>query len=400
MVIVGAGPAGTSTAISLQKSGLSVALLEKAVFPRDKICGDALSVDVINQLTMLSPLLYREFENSDQKSSSYGVKLFSPDGNHIDIPFVYKEQKACGYTCQRMDFDNILVKYLSNVPNVNLIEGCDVFSVELQRNKIHLETSHGNFDAGVVVGSDGAHSVVAKKMQNTKPDKDHYSAGLRVYYEGIASFHPENFIELHFFREILPGYLWIFPLPGNKANVGIGMLSSVISRKKINLKEMLKKLISTDPRLKKRFESATALETVKGFGLPLGSKQRTLSGERFLLTGDAAALIDPFTGEGIANAIRSGRVAASHIIKSFQQNDFSKSFNEQYDQEIYRRMWKELRLSGSMQKLCKYPFLFNFIIKKARKNPAVHQFLIDSLADTDKKRSFTQPGFYYHMLFD
>ena len=91
-----------------------------------------------------------------------------------------------------------------------------------------------------------------------------------------------------------------------KANVGIGMLSSHISQKKINLKVVLQKLIETHPQLKDRFINAKALESIKGFGLPLGSKKRRLSGDRYVLTGDAASLIDPFSGEGIGNAIRSG----------------------------------------------------------------------------------------------
>ena len=400
VVIVGAGPAGTSTAISLENSGLSVALLDREQFPRDKICGDALSVDVVNQLKMLSPLLSSNFDDSDLKASSYGVRIFSPDSEYVDIPFIYKGEKKCGYICRRLDFDNILVSHVATIPNVHLYERCDVHSVDNKENKIKLQTNRGTFVSNVVVGSDGAHSVVAKNLINEKPDKAHYSAGLRIYYEGITFFHPENFIELYFFRDILPGYLWIFPLPDNKANVGIGMLSSAISKKDVNLKEVLKSILSTNPGLKERFKFAKPLQTVKGYGLPLGSKQRSLSGERFLLAGDAASLIDPFSGEGIANALRSGRIAAQHTIHCFEKNDFSKQFNSQYDKEIYRRMWKELRLSRTLQNLCRYPWLFNFVVRKANQNKHVHELLVDALAQVDKKKSLTQPGFYYRLLFN
>ena len=224
MIIVGAGPAGTAAAISLQSSDLSVALLDKAVFPRDKICGDALSVDVVNQLKLLSPSLAQEFDDFTDKAPSYGVKIFAPDRNHIDLPFIYDDRKACGYIAQRIDFDSLLVKHTANVPNVSIVEGCDVLSVQVKENWVELGTRKGIFTCRMVIGADGAHSIVAKKLQNSKLDKDHYSAGLRVYYEGVTDFHPEKFIELHFFRDLLPGYLWIFPLPNDKANVGIGML--------------------------------------------------------------------------------------------------------------------------------------------------------------------------------
>ena len=399
VVIVGAGPAGAATAIALGDSGLSVAVLDKARFPRDKTCGDALSVDVINQLRILSPLLVDDFEEFGSKVTSYGVKIFAPDGNCLDIPFVLDHQKRSGYVCTRLDFDNLLVRHLSAYRNVEVFEEHAVDRVENTGEQISLHTGDNEFSAPIVIGADGAHSIVAKTLGKLRPDKDHYSAGLRVYCEGVTGFHPQNFIELYFFQEILPGYLWIFPLPDNTANVGIGMLSSDISKKKINLKSVLHELLSTHPALQSRFKDAKPKETVKGYGLPLGSKKRTLSGDRFLLTGDAASLIDPFSGEGIANAIRSGRVAAAHIIKCFQTNNFSQSFNSQYDREIYRRMWKELRLSRSLQQLCRYPRLFNFVIRKAKQNEHVYQLLIDAMAHADKKKSLVQPGFYYKLLF-
>lgn len=119
-----------------------------------------------------------------------------------------------------------------------------------------------------------------------------------------------------------------------------------------------------------------------------------------MLTGDAAALIDPFSGEGIANAIRSGRVAAEHVIKCFEQNIFSASFNKAYDREIYRRMWNEFKISRTLQKVVCYPVLFNFVIKKARQSKYLQKFLIDALAQVEKKKKILlNPVFYYRMLF-
>jgi flavin-dependent dehydrogenase len=181
--------------------------------------------------------------------------------------------------------------------------------------------------------------------------------------------------------------------------VGIGMLSSVVSKKRINLKTILKALIENNPHLNDRFKNAKPLEVAKGYGLPLGSKKRKISGDRFLLLGDAASLIDPFTGEGIGNAIRSGRVAADHIVKALKVNDFSGSFNTAYDDEIYRKMWPELRVSRALQNLCRYPRLFNSVVRKANKSRYIHDVLIDALAHTKKKRALLHPSFYYHLLF-
>lgn len=400
VIIAGAGPAGSACAIKLAKSGLKVALLDKASFPRDKTCGDALSVDVINQLSMLSDELPAEFTELQNKIPSYGVKIFSPDHNHVDIPFIYKGKKSCGFISPRMSFDNLLFQQVKKYENIEVFENCNILSTEVTDERAIAKTSKGTFSAEMIVGADGAHSIVNKNLGKIEVDKKHYSAGLRVYYENVKQFHDENYIELHFFKDILPGYLWIFPLADNKANIGIGMLSSHVSKYKVNLKDTLTKLLKTHPHLAERFKDAKPLETIKGYGLPLGSKKRNISGERFLLTGDAAALIDPFSGEGIANAIRSGRVAAEHIENCFKANSFSAEFNKAYDREIYRRMWKEFKISRTLQNVVRYPVLFNFVIKKARLSKYLQTFLIEALANVEKKQKILfKPAFYYRMLF-
>jgi flavin-dependent dehydrogenase len=285
-----------------------------------------------------------------------------------------------------MDFDNFLFQHVKQYPNISIFENCNVMQAEYFDSHVLIKTNKESFSAEIVLASDGAHSVVAKNLSNINVEKNHYSAGLRVYYEGVTSFHKENFIELHFFKDILPGYLWIFPLPDNKANVGIGMLSSAVSRKKVNLKTTLQNLIKTHPNFKDRFKDANPLETIKGYGLPLGSKKRNISGERFLLTGDAAALIDPFSGEGIANAIRSGRVAAEHVINCFKEKNFSATFNKAYDKEIYRRMWNEFKVSTTLQRITNYPRLFNFVINRVNNSKRLQNFLIEALANIDQKK--------------
>jgi geranylgeranyl reductase family protein len=399
VVIAGAGPAGSACAIKLAESGLKVALLDKATFPRDKTCGDALSVDVINQLGMLSKELHEQFDQMENKIASYGVKIFSPDHNHIDIPFIYKNEKSCGFISPRIDFDNLLFQQVKRYNNIRIFENCTINEVKAGKHEVQLQTSKGTFSGEIVIGADGAHSIVSKFLGDIKVEKEHYSAGLRVYYDGVTSFHSENYIELHFFKDILPGYLWIFPLANNRANVGIGMLSSMVSKKKVNLKETLQHLLKTHPHLTERFKDAKPLETIKGYGLPLGSKKRNVSGERFLLVGDAAALIDPFSGEGIANAIRSGRVAAQHCINCFKEMNFSPAFNKAYDKEIYRRMWKEFKISRTLQTVVRYPFLFNFVIKKARQSKYLQTFLVEALANVEKKKKILlKPAFYYRMF--
>jgi geranylgeranyl reductase family protein len=399
VVIVGGGPSGSACAICLANAGLQVALIDKATFPRDKTCGDALSMDVVNQLSFMSPMLAEKFKTLQNKIPSYGIKVFSADHSSIAIPLIYKGTKGCGYVSPRLDFDNCMFQYAKQLNNIHSFENCAVEKIEQHKNSVIVTTKNMQFETPVIIGADGAHSVVAKQLANIEVDKNHYSGGLRVYYENVTGFDEDNLIELHFFKDVIPGYLWLFPLADNKANVGIGMLSSAVSKNKMNLKETLQHLITTEPHLQERFKNAKALETIKGYGLPLGSKKRNISGERFLLTGDAAGLIDPFTGEGIANAIRSGRIAAKHAVAGFQANNFSASFNKNYDKEIYDKMWKEFKISTLLQKLITYPRLCNLIVRKANSVKYIRQLLVQGLASVDKRKSIlTNPKFYFNLF--
>src|SRR6202012_2731700 len=107
--------------------------------------------------------------------------------------------------------------------------------------------------APVIIGADGDKSMVRKKYLSEQTAPKTYAVGLRAYYEGVTGLHADNFIELHFLPEVLPGYLWIFPLPNGMANVGVGILSETIRKKKINLREQMLHAIKTNPQIAPRF---------------------------------------------------------------------------------------------------------------------------------------------------
>ena len=139
------------------------------------------------------------------------------------------------------------------------------------------------FESRLVIGCDGAQSMVNKKLTNTRVDLKHYSGAVRAYFKNVKGIDPHTF-EFHFLQDILPGYFWIFPLPDNYANVGLGMLSQAISDRKTNLRSEMVRLIETVPYLTARFAHAERLSDIKGYGLPLGSQKVTISGDRFMLS--------------------------------------------------------------------------------------------------------------------
>jgi geranylgeranyl reductase family protein len=408
IVIIGAGPAGCSTSLFLAKNKIPHTIIDKAIFPRDKVCGDALSGKVVYVMKQLNPEMIDDYNNnSNQFMPSWGVKFVAPNGKSIHIPFksdVSKETHAPGFISKRIDFDaslfNKLDKNYANVLDgtelLDVIKTNDGITIQLKNNIESFEIKN----IKMLIGAEGDRSLVAKKLSAIKKDNDHYCAGIRAYYEGVTELHDQNFIELHFLEELLPGYFWIFPLPNGQANVGAGMLSSSVSAKKVNLKEDMLRAIANNPKIKHRFANAKLVNNIQGWGLPLGSKKRVISGNNFLLTGDAASLIDPFTGEGIGNAMYSGMLAAAHIQNCIKQNNFSAEFNQTYDKAFYDRQWDELKLSHTMQKLCKYPWLFNFVVNKANKNKALRETISCMFEDLDLRAKLRNPLFYVKLLIN
>lgn len=404
--IIGAGPGGATTALHLANKGISSLLIDKATFPRDKICGDALSGKVVSELNRLDNNLLTRFRAQATGLDSWGIQFIAPNGNELRVPFKpsYNPEtdEPPGYIARRLDFDYFLYREAKKRPEIELVEGVEIIHYQKEENGILLTDKSGQFKVftSLLIVANGAHSHFTRHFAGIPLEPDHYCAGLRAYYKNVAGLDHHNFIELHFLKQFLPGYFWIFPLPNGYANVGVGMLSSRISSKQVNLKKQMLELIESHPQLKKRFAQAELVGEVKGYSLPLGSKRRKISGEHYLLVGDAAHLIDPFSGEGISHAMISGRWAAHQAGQCLAEGNFSAAFMEHYDQTVYKRLGKELMLSYRMQQLLDYPRLFNFIANKATKNKALAHMLSCMFMDIDLREQLKKPSFYIKLLFN
>lgn len=405
VVVVGAGPAGATAAAFLADKGMRVALLDKHSFPRDKVCGDAVSgksVDVLRRLGLVERL-----QASDQVGS-WGVTFSAPAGHEVAIPFtkVMDAPAAPGFVCARTVFDELIVRRAVEA-GAELFEGVeadDLIRAENGQIAGIRATSKGGeaaypveFRAPLVIGADGAYSVVARSLGMTQLDEDHYCAGLRVYYEGVTDFHPRNHVELHFVEEAIPGYFWIFPMAGGRANVGVGMLSSVVKRNGVRLRPLLDSLIN-NPRFRDRFAAASRISPVRGWGLPMGSKLRPLSGDGWMLVGDAGSMIDPFTGEGIGNAMVAGELAARTAIDATASGSFDQRTLSAYDRSLRSYLSGELRLSHTMQRLLNWKWLVNTVIRKASQSEELAGVISGMFDSEEERQKLVSPLFYLKAL--
>lgn len=406
LIIVGAGPAGATAALYAHRQGLKTCLVDKATFPRDKICGDALSgksISILHELGLLQRVgqlpgaTIREvvFGSPNHVIACVDLKRY----DHRDL-LTGQVMPMEGYVIRREVLDNFLFEEARQT-----VAGCyEGFSVKDMiydgdrvvgvRGMVNGEET--DICGQVVLGCDGFNSIVARKTGLYEHDASHWVVALRCYYENVTELTDQ--IELHFVDEVLPGYFWVFPLENGQANVGIGMRHDHMKRRGVDLKMALDKVVNRPP-FAHRFAHARRLEEPVGWNLPVGSKRRKSYGNGFLLLGDAAGLIDPFTGEGIGNALYSARVAVETAGLAIAALDFSAGFLKQYEDRLWDAIGDELKTSTRMQHLGRWRPLLNFTINKAAHNEKVSDLICGMMANAVPKKDLTNPLFYLKLLF-
>ncbi|VVC00936.1 Digeranylgeranylglycerophospholipid reductase [uncultured archaeon] len=411
VIVVGAGPGGSTTAAYLGRLGRRVLLLDKAKFPRDKTCGDALSgksMRVLRELGLVESM--QKLPHGEIK----GVVFSSPSRDCAAIEFQAADPNRAGgrgLCIRRMHTDNVFFNAAKKTKNVTVREQFQVQDVLRENGHVvgvkGLDLSDSKraemtFRSKVVVGSDGVNSAVTRSVLGAKAalDPAHSCDAVRGYYSGIKGLTDK--IEIHFVKSIMPGYFWIFPLDDGTANVGLGLVSKDLQAKMkkngANLVQMMDGVIKEEPMFKERFADAKPISPITGWRLPFGSARRPLSGDGWLLVGDAASLVDPFSGEGVGNASASGRLAAQFIDEALERGDVSKVSLGRYEVAVWEELGTELSTSYSMQRLGRYEWLLNLVVRKAVKSPKVRELISASLSNEEAKKKFENPLTYLWLL--
>jgi len=364
VVIVGAGPAGCATAMALKDAGLKTAIVDKHIFPRDKVCGDAIPGRAITVLKEIYPPFLQELASFNKKLLTKSTACFY---NKKKVEFNWVQE---AYTSARMDFDNLLFSIVRNNTNTKIFEDTEIKDIIKNDEGFTLQVRNNEtvFKATMIIGADGINGVTAKKLAGYQIDRNHHVASVRTYYKNVGDV-SESRTEIYFDKKYLPGYFWIFPLNDNVSNVGFGMLSEDVAQKKINIKKSFYDFIERSETLKEKFHAAQQEGGLMGCGLPLGSKWVKMCGDNFILTGDAASLIDPASGSGIGNAVLSGKLAAQQVIKCFAENNFSADFIKAYDRKLYKIIGAELKRNGfALKYLSRIPFFINLGFSLGKSN--------------------------------
>ncbi|ROH93353.1 geranylgeranyl reductase family protein [Stagnimonas aquatica] len=300
LAVIGAGPAGAATAFHAARAGLRVVLLDMARFPRDKICGDGLTVRAVAELQALGV----EPEVRRQAALIRRFELSAPLGR-VQSKLGGAGETDYAYVLPRLKLDPLLVQAAVGA-GAELREQHALETWETADNhlRLRLKTPDGerSLDARYAVLACGAHlgPLMRMRLLTRKPA---VMVAVRQYYENYQS--DDDLWRLQFRRETAPGYGWVFPAGPGLANVGVALYANRDHARPAEWLEQYRRRTAA-PLLR----GALPLGQARSFPLRTDFLRAPLTAPRVLITGEAAGLVNPLTGEGIDYALESGRIAA------------------------------------------------------------------------------------------
>lgn len=340
-VVVGGGPAGAVMAWALARRGVRVLVLDRARFPREKVCGDFVeprglhifqSMGCLGALEASSPLAITHVNLLLNGTTAYRDRI-PFYANDSDLP-------QHGYIIPREVLDQRILA-TAVAAGAELREECQVTGVERVDGEMVVHYRHGSSTAAVkaltVVGADGTHSTVARSFDLLVDDPRYMAVSQRSYVEGIEVTDGEA--AFVFDSDLFPGYGWMFPMSNGRANVGVGLLAEARDRNRTSVPQLLAAFLD---KLRRQHPGCHSMRLASR---PIGGIVKTYGGHgpnRFdggILIGDAGCFVDPMTGEGITPAAESALLGASAIIGALERGitdaaslaDYQHGFQRYFD---------------------------------------------------------------------
>ena len=312
VAVVGGGPAGAAAAITLARAGREVVLVDKAAFPRDKICGDGLTTGALRLLEDLGldPAAVPSWHRVDD------VVVVSPSGREATFPLP-RGAGTYAAVARRAELDAALVE-VARAAGVRIVEGHAVTGAVERSDRVELTVEGtGTVEARYVVAADGMWSPVRKLLGVATPGYLGEWHAFRQYFTNVGPRAARDLF-VWFEPDLLPGYAWSFPLPDGRANVGFGIQRDDVGRegrvaRVQDMKARWPELLAR-PHIRAVLGPDARPEAPhRAWPIPARIDDVVLTARRTLFAGDAAAATDPMTGEGIGQALLTGILAAQAI---------------------------------------------------------------------------------------
>jgi geranylgeranyl reductase family protein len=389
VIVVGAGPSGSATAYHLAQAGLDVLLLEKTVFPREKVCGDGLTPRATKQLIKMGVDLDAPgwIRNKGLRIIGGGVRLELPWPDLASYP-------DYGLVRTRMDFDQILAERAAAVGaklRLNTSVTGPIVDDTGRITGVIAKTPDGEarFTAPLVVAADGNSTRLSLAMGLRKRDDRPMGVAVRRYYTSPRhdDDYLESWLELWDGERLLPGYGWVFGVGDGTSNVGLGLLNTSDAFKNVDYRGLLKSWLAGMPE-EWGYQEDNATGPVRGAALPMGFNRTPHYTRGMLLVGDAGGMINPFNGEGIAYAMESAEMAAEVIVQALGRPTAAQRERALHD---YPRVLKEsyggyYTLGRVFVKAIGDPRLMKFATRHGLPHPTLMRFTLKLLANLTDPR--------------
>ncbi len=409
VIVVGAGPGGSACAYHLATHGVSVLLLEKSEFPREKVCGDGLTPRAVKQIVAMGV-----DTNAPGWARNRGLRVIG--GGHtleLDWPDL-AAYPDYGLTRTRMDFDQLLADAAKGA-GADLRTGTTVTGPVLDDRTgrvIGVTATIGSgkepvtFRAPVIVAADGVSGRFPLALGLRKRTDRPIGVAVRRYYRSPR--HDDRYLEswLELYGkgpggrsvdgqgggaaqggELLPGYGWIFGMGDGRVNVGLGVLNSSVEFGRTNYKQMLLDWMAGTPE-EWGMSEETAEGSIQGAALPMGFNRVPHYTRGVMLVGDSGGMVNPFNGEGIAYAMESGALAAEVAVQALAETDEARRERtlQRYPMELKARFGGYYRLGGWFVKLIGRPEIMRFATKHGLPHPTAMRFVLKLLANLTEPR--------------
>ncbi len=391
VIVVGAGPGGSATAYWLAQAGLDVLLIEKATFPRDKVCGDGFTPRGVK------PLIDMGIDTGLEAGwiRHRGLRVYG--GGHrleLDWPELASYPNY-GLVRPRLDFDELLARHAQKA-GAHLLEGTRVDGAVLDRSGrvvgVDGRGEGGNpvsYRAQLTIDAGGMSGTVGKSLGLARRTDRPMGVAMRRYFTSPRTNdeYIESWLELRDGERLLPGYGWIFGMGDGTVNVGLGVLNSSTAYGNTDYREMLKRWLDNVPA-EWTLTQQTATGPVRGAGLPMGFNRAPQYTRGLMLVGDAAGAINPFNGEGIAYAMETGKLAAEHAVQALARpaGPHREQALRSYVDSLKGTYGGYYRLGNIFVKLIGHPEVMRLCTTKGLPRPLLMKFVLKLLANLTDER--------------
>lgn len=391
-LVVGAGPAGTAASIVLAERGYRVALLDKARFPRAKPCAEYVNPEAMRLLDRLGLLAPAQAAGA---AIFRGMRVISPSGHELLLDFAADAGRhALGLSRHALD---ALAVERCRALGVEVLEGAHVRDVIVADGRVVgvLARRQGEsleLRAPVVVGADGHHSVVARRLGLDMPVRRPRRIGLAAH---LTDFPLVNaFGEMHVGAQ---GYCGIAPQEGGRVNAAMVVEMESFKQRDIGVDAYFDAALRAYPGMRDRAAVATRVTPVRGVG-PLARRVRRVSGAGYLLAGDAAGFFDPFTGEGIFDALTGGILAGEVLADALAEGNLTAARLAEYDQRRKDALHAKRRAAQIVQLFVRSPRLMDYALTRIATRPRVAATMTGVLGDYRDAGIVLSPRFLWATL--